>query len=279
MARVVGVHGIGQQLRGPAVLAAAWAPALRDGVQLAAGTSIADDDVAVAFYGDLFRPAGKDAARGLQLTEDDVAGPERELLEAWASGVETEPRTLTDAEKSRTPRTVQRALKALVKSRLFAGIAEHLVIADLKQVTTYLHDAQKRSEIRARVLAAIGPDTRVLVGHSLGSVVAYEVLAANPSLPVRALVTIGSPLGIRNLVFDQLVPPPRSGHGAWPGAIAAWTNVADSYDVVALEKHLAPMFDARVVDELVDNGARAHDASPYLTARETGRAIAAGLTL
>jgi hypothetical protein len=279
MARIVGVHGIGQQFQGSALLAAAWAPALRDGVQLATGTLITDDDVAVAFYGDLFRPVGKGAVRGLELTEDDVLGPERELLEAWASGVDTELRAVTDAEKTRAPRSVQWALKALARSKLFAGVAEHLVIADLKQVMSYLHDPAKRSEIRARVVAAIGPETRVLVGHSLGSVVAYEVLAANPLLPVRALITIGSPLGIRNLVFDQLDPVPRDGHGTWPGAVAAWTNVADSYDVVALEKRLAPMFDDRVVDELVDNGARAHDASPYLTASETGRAIAAGIVL
>jgi hypothetical protein len=34
MARIVGIHGIAQQVRGPEVLRAAWAPALRDGVFL-----------------------------------------------------------------------------------------------------------------------------------------------------------------------------------------------------------------------------------------------------
>ena len=48
--------------------------------------------------------------------------------------------------------------------------------------------------------------TEVIVAHSLGSVVAYEALCAHPEWPVRNLVTLGSPLGIRNLIFDQLVP-------------------------------------------------------------------------
>ena len=54
----------------------------------------------------------------------------------------------------------------------------------------------------------------MLVGHSLGSVVAYEALCANPEWPVRMLVTLGSPLGIPNLIFDRLEPAPLpDGHG------------------------------------------------------------------
>ena len=34
MARIVGVHGIAQQLRGPELLRAEWAPAVRDGITL-----------------------------------------------------------------------------------------------------------------------------------------------------------------------------------------------------------------------------------------------------
>lgn len=53
----------------------------------------------------------------------------------------------------------------------------------------------------------VDADTRVVVGHSLGLVVAYEALCAHPQWPVQALVTLGSPLGRRNLIFDKLVPP------------------------------------------------------------------------
>ena len=49
------------------------------------------------------------------------------------------------------------------------------------------------------------------------------------------MVTLGSPLGIPNLAFDRLDPAPTAGVGVWPCPEgAAWTNVADSADVVAL---------------------------------------------
>jgi pimeloyl-ACP methyl ester carboxylesterase len=128
------------------------------------------------------------------------------------------------------------------------------------------------------VTALIGPDTRVVVAHSLGSVVAYEALCTVPGHLVRALVTLGSPLGIGNLVFDRLDPAPVDGRGEWPGSEGlVWTNVADGGDVVALEKDLRGRFGDRVCNALVHNGAHAHDATSYLTDKLTGVAIAGGL--
>jgi len=47
---------------------------------------------------------------------------------------------------------------------------------------------------------------------------------------------------------------------------------------VALVKDLRPLFDGNVSCYLVHNGSHAHDVRPYLTAAETGAAIAVGLT-
>ncbi len=277
MARIVGVHGIGQQLLGPQVLESEWYPAMSDGVRAATGTPLASTDLVCAFYGDLFRGKGK-AFGELHFLQQDVVDPEeRELLALLAAAAAGEPDPTAPAEKVWSPNVVQSALRVLAKSKFFAGVAEHLVIADLKQVTAYLHDEKVRTAIRARVLDAIADDTRVLVGHSLGSVIAYEVLANNPDLGVRALVTLGSPLGIPNLVFDRLHPAPDNGVGRWPGSVTAWTNIADAHDLVALVKRLSTLFGAGVKDVSIDNGARAHDATPYLTAEATGHAIAAGL--
>ena len=92
------------------------------------------------------------------------------------------------------------------------------------------------------------------------------------------MVTLGSPLGIPNLVFDRLDPAPTAGVGAWPCPEgAAWTNVADSGDVVALVKDLRPRFGLELQSFKVNNGAHAHSAVPYLTDAVTGAAIAAGL--
>jgi hypothetical protein len=53
--------------------------------------------------------------------------------------------------------------------------------------------------------------------------------------------------------------------------------VADAGDVVALVKDLRPLFGTSVTCYLVRNGSRAHDVKPYLTAAQTGAAVARGL--
>ena len=84
MARIVGIHGIAQQVRGPEVLRAAWEPALRDGVTLSGAQPLDGADLGIAFYGDLFRARGGKAVDGPQYVATDVQeGFERELLEAW----------------------------------------------------------------------------------------------------------------------------------------------------------------------------------------------------
>jgi len=97
-----------------------------------------------------------------------------------------------------------------------------------------------------------------VIGHSLGSVVAYEALCQKPA-NVVTFVTIGSPLGIQNLIFHKLTPRPSpEGIGAWPGKVKHWTNIADKGDIVALEKNLAPFFGPTVRDVMVYNGSDAH---------------------
>ncbi|MEH0532431.1 alpha/beta hydrolase [Streptomyces sp. 1222.2] len=152
---------------------------------------------------------------------------------------------------------MQAALRALSRSRFFSGLGLRALVFDVKQTRRYLLEPGLRQAARDRVSAAIGDDTRVVVAHSLGSVVAYETLCALDGHGVRALVTLGSPLGLR-MVFDRLQPAPAP-TGAWPGGDAlAWTNLADQGDVVALVKDLRPLFGERVSGVVVHNGSHAH---------------------
>jgi pimeloyl-ACP methyl ester carboxylesterase len=79
------------------------------------------------------------------------------------------------------------------------------------------------------VAAAFKPGRCVVVGHSLGSVVGYNVLRSQATgLDVVRYVTVGSPLGIRAIQsgLDLPLEMPRS--------VRDWYNAMDDRDVVAL---------------------------------------------
>lgn len=285
VARVVVVHGVGQEFLGPELMCQQVGPALRDGVRLAGGPPIQPDDVACAFYGDLYFPPGARASGLPPWDEHDVDELEAELLAAWwSAAVEVDPAVPDPAgtrgalgfvaSRALLSRRVRAMLDALSGSRFFGAVSDRLLILALKQVRRYLTEPELRAAVRARVADEIGQDTRVVVGHSLGSVVAYEVLCANGT--DADLVTLGSPLGLRSVVFDRLSPAPVDGVGTFPGGVRSWTNVADRGDIVALPGRLAERFPG-VLDRTITNGVRMHDLPRYLTAPKTGRAIAAGL--
>jgi hypothetical protein len=280
MSVIVLVPGIAQQLGGEHTLLQQWRPALRDGLARAGHTG-ADPSASLAFYGDLFHRSG---TLGTSRGDHDalpLADPsEQELLllwwqaAAWADSSVIPPTTPAIA---RTPQLVHQALGALTRARFFAGMNQPLIALLVKEVHLYFVDDRLRNAARERVAAQISHDTRIVIGHSLGSVVSYEALCQHPEWPVHTFITLGSPLGIRNVIFDRLQPAPRNGSGIWPPGVKRWTNVAGCGDVVALAKKLSIRFGERVHDEEVDNEPTAHNVEPYLKAVQTGRAIARAL--
>jgi hypothetical protein len=245
MARIVLVHGAFNELWGPHELKARWLPALRDGLWHH-GVSIADDDVEVCFYGDLFRRApGTPAAARLERSRAGVA----DMLSGLGGGD---------------------AIAAL-------GQAANEAVFDrtVDMVTIMATEPDLRSRMRARVEPLVGAETRVVVAHSLGTVLSYMALASHAQWQVGTFVTLGSPLA-SPLIFDQLDPAPIDGRGQWPGNIAHWVNVRAEGDKAA-EVPLADKFGPDVEDVVIDNGHRAHAPEPYLNAAPTGAAVAAAL--
>jgi hypothetical protein len=285
MAAMVGIHGIAQQFGGGYRLGSVWYDAVRDGL-VASGhrpvaQALAPADVQVAFFGDLFRPPGSLAAHEPPFSAADVRpGVERDLLTVFYQAAVVKDPSL-DVPEGAMPggaAAVQVMLQRLARSATFARIAERAFVGNLKQVTAFLTDPAVKQNVLGRVREQVSADTRIVIGHSLGSVVAYEYLCSDRPASVQLLVTLGSPLGIPNVVFDRLTPSPASGAGVWPGGLAAWVNVADPDDIVALRKNLAPLFPGpglgqAVADRLVDNGDEPHAIDRYLNTRQTGSAL------
>ena len=97
-----------------------------------------------------------------------------------------------------------------------------------RDVFLYTTRAGVRDEIDSIVAQKLTDEPTVVVSHSLGTVVAYNVLRnERRSLKVPLLVTLGSPLGVR-AVRDQFRPL------KYPPVVAGWYNAFDTRDVVAL---------------------------------------------
>src|SRR5262245_59422217 len=234
MADVILVHGIDYQLGSADTIERDWGPALAGGVRTAGFPEVADRlwrnapvqgglEVRAAFYGHLFRRDGAMGAGQERPAEEELADAlALEWLRRAAQSPSLEQQRVAREELAalghvegatpQGPRSVVRRLVArLARLPFFARpgmwLAERFVNASLAQVPRYLTDDDIREAAQQAVLGLVDDQTKVIVAHSLGSVVAYEA-CMRMTRPLPLLVTIGSPLGLSTVVYPRLRPQP-----------------------------------------------------------------------
>jgi hypothetical protein len=219
-----------------------------------------------------FRPS-----RRLARTDPELVAPVVAVERARAAGAEA---GWSDLLK---PRIVREALQFLAEK---TGTSELIIQQFLRDVAYYLEDDRMRTAVQKEVSAAVdravadGHHDMVVVAHSLGSIVAYDLCADfTASIRVRLLVTAGSPLGYpivrRNLrggvegADDRSVPAVLDPIPGSPGRDRVWwLNAFDVLDVVALVHPLASRFSSgpqRIRDERTFNPTAPHSVSDYLS--------------
>jgi hypothetical protein len=143
---------------------------------------------------------------------------------------------------------VESAVHGLGASPYFGGSPE-LPLLEARMLGRYLTDQKFRHEARDRTQSVIGPAARVVVGHGLGALVAYEALCALGDAASVTLVTLSAPMCGSDEVFARLEPAPQ----------------------------LTDRFGSGIEDEIIEIRSGSGDIYPYLLDRATGRAVAAGL--
>ena len=158
MARIVLVHGAFNELWGPNELKARWLPAVRDGLWHH-GVEITDDDVAVCFYGDLFRRApGTEREERLEQSRAGIAEALSDL--AGGDAIAALGQAASDAAFDRT----------------------------VDMVTIMATDARPtRADARRASSRSSATSTRVVVAHSLGTILSYMALCNHPQWHVHTL--------------------------------------------------------------------------------------------
>ncbi len=259
MAEVVLIHGIGTA-DGPPDLVGQWLGALCAGAPHSLMDSIAER-TSMASYQDWSWAS----TRGAQGPDDvavdglplEVAESMELLAVAWleaAAGAADEEmaeaaaiqlaelRSAGGRPGAQGPMAVVRsAIAALSKVPLFGratyGVVQKINRTNLWQVTAYVNNIETaKDSVLDRVAQVVSDETRIVVAHSLGTVVAYEVIH-RLELQLDLLLTIGSPLGLDNVIYPKLEPA-----AAFPPGVQRWVNVADPDDFIAADPSLADRF-------------------------------------
>jgi len=239
--RLVLVHGRSQQGKDPEALEREWLGALEKGLRKNDLKLPSHVEVAFPFYGDRLDAFARESK--VPLTEDlktKGGDPDAEFLSFEAEMAEEfrQRAGITDAQvnelygdnpKPKGPQNwewVQAIFRALDKH--VPGVGDDILETFTRDVYLYVRLSGVRAEINRIVARALSEEPTVVVGHSLGSVVAYSVLREDTrSLNVPRYVTVGSPLGVRR-IRDQFRPLKTA------GPTQTWFNAYDDRDVVAL---------------------------------------------
>lgn len=239
--RLVLVHGSSQQGLDPVELQSIWMETLKRGAAKINRTVPDNLEVAFPYYGDRLDELAREAQ--VPLTDDIQArgsAVDDDFLRFQASVAESirSKAGITDAQVQQefgnnpTARGPQNWawVQAIIRTidRFGGGLSQSGIERLMRDVFLYTTRSGVRDQIDRIVGAGFDERPCVVVGHSLGSVVAYNVMRTDRrALNVRAYVTVGSPLGIR-AIRDQLRPI------GFPAPAKAWYNAFDPKDVVAL---------------------------------------------
>ncbi|WP_308013504.1 hypothetical protein [Streptomyces beigongshangae] len=285
--RVVGVHGIGQSKTSQHQLTADWGRALKRGIDSLPDVTACVASLEVPHWTALL-------ARGTDRLgpEDDIFGEsvpmdpaeEEFVAEVFADLVrpedvvfaETQPLATLGPPKLWSPRLTRLAM-AYDRRRPSGGV--QFIVRRMREVRYYLTKPALAAEVRAFIRDGFTPDDAVVIGHSLGSVIAYDLLrhkevgAAGTGSALHTLVTCGSPLGIpavrRLMGITDGTPLQLDSH-------IRWVNVFDPDDFITGGACLSAI--ARELTEVqVDNGiGDPHSALRYLRSVPVARAVAGG---
>ena len=173
--------------------------------------------------------------------------------------------------------------QSLSEARRYLRDRDGMGVQTRAGLTAILEDATRRSE---RI---------IVIGHSLGSVIAYDTLwelTRSSKVRVELLLTLGSPLATR-FVRQLLKGADAGGSDRYPHNIRRWVNCSARGELTALNPRLAGVFAEMLrlglvesIEDHVDiynhfrglQGLNVHAAYGYLIHRAAATAIAAALT-
>lgn len=202
---------------------------------------------------------------------DALAGSDQEKQQRLRSIAER----MMNAQPPDTPAPGSFRAKILPFEWFRRFVAPKLTRAFLRDVHDFLYDEQRRHVMLQSVADRLAPGGGpfVVIGHSQGSMIAYQVLRQlDPKkYPVPLFITIGSPLGIQEV--QDVLRDWNGGNLEVPACVGRWINVADPGDIVAIDARLKNDFGgASIIEDFIrknpDSPRHPHSGTGYLQLRE-----------
>ncbi|WP_119271036.1 alpha/beta hydrolase [Taklimakanibacter deserti] len=267
--RVLMIHGRAQGGLDPAALKATWVKTLADGFRGHGRQLPGNLAFDFPYYGDLL---DEFTSKAKLRTPDEVVakGPgEDRDFEAFEKSVLLEMKKemqISDDEVDavRSPVAGEKGVEnwgwvqaiARILDRHVTPASEFTIATFLKDVYLYLTKRSVRRAIDKTVEDLLTDEPTIIISHSLGTVVAYNIVKAHKAdINLKKFVTVGSPLGITAISS-------RLGVIENPAAAVGWYNAYDERDVVALNPLDSSYFPT---DPLImnNNGVQNHTANRH----------------
>jgi hypothetical protein len=159
-------------------------------------------------------------------------------------------------------------------------ISQNLTRAFLRDVNDFLFDAERRDAMERSLLdrLAAGGGPFIIIAHSQGSMIAYDVLRRikPPQLKIPLFITIGSPLGLQEV--QDALRQWTDGSLPFPPCVDRWLNVADRLDPVAFDNDISDDFDGAIenvsgIGLNKDSPRHPHSATGYLAVKDVLEAV------
>lgn len=222
-------HGSVIYLQGVGGLRADWARPVREALQ---GLCV---DIRAVPYADLLSTRGTVYARWDRVE----AGPVGENARLDYVARQRRLSGLVDAvgESSYWPWLSSLPHPSVIADRLPLRHIVRSPFFGMDDLGRYLDDGARRAAVLARVSAFVraAPRPRVILAHSLGSLVAWDLIGT-PGMDIDLLITMGSPLA---LPFNESLDIAQ-GRAEFPyDRVGAWLNVVHLLDPVTAGRGLA----------------------------------------
>ncbi|MDM8524214.1 hypothetical protein QUF80_12660 [Desulfococcaceae bacterium HSG8] len=266
---LIGIHGLSNKPEAN-VLAEWWEAAIKEGLMKNEGIDNPEIEFSSVYWADVLYPEPDNNPDSYNEAKEEAL---KTYEESW-----------TDSVRTGLFNWGGNIIDSMKKNFGMDAMADEVLEHKLPDLYRYYEEEDIRKELRKRLNDEIlrHKEKRIMIlSHSMGTIIAYDVLRAigkeYPRMVVDHFVTLGSPLGLPHVKYKIAQ---ESSLVRTPSIVMNWSNFADKRDPVALDVHLAGDYapntnGVKVKDDLIANDWEGihHKSYGYLRAPEVSKLI------